>query len=273
MIKCNDWPISVCTWSLGNDFDKLGQLRDKTQINHLNFAVAPAMEKDGDKYLARLDKEGWQVSCTMISFPQEDYSSLESIKVTGGIIPDDYWDENKKLVLEAIDITNQLGIEYLMFHFGFLDHSNTEKIATFTDRVKLLADAAAQKKVMLLMETGQETASDLRRFIEQLNHPAIAVNFDPANIILYDKGEPIEAVQTLAKWVKHIHVKDAVRTKTPGTWGSEVPWGTGQVSGAEFLRVLKKINFAGALAIEREGGDNRIGDIEAAVAALVAFAD
>ncbi|MBN2457307.1 MAG: sugar phosphate isomerase/epimerase [Sedimentisphaerales bacterium] len=272
MIKCNDWPISVCTWSLGNDFDKLGQLRDQTQINHLNFAVAPAMEKAGDKYLARLDKEGWQISCTMISFPQEDYSTLESIKVTGGIIPDDYWDKNKNLVLQAIDITNQLGIEYLMFHFGFLDHSDKDGISKFTDRVKLLANAAAEKKVTLLMETGQETATDLRRFIEQLNHPAIAVNLDPANIILYDKGEPIEAVRTLAQWIKHIHIKDAVRTKTPGSWGSEVPWGTGEVKSTEFLKALQEINFAGALAIEREGGTNRLGDIKTAAEALINFA-
>jgi len=57
----------------------------------------------------------------------------------------------------------------------------------------------------------------------------VAVNFDPANMILYDKGDPIEAVRTLGPWIKHLHVKDATRTEQPGTWGAEVPWGTGQV--------------------------------------------
>ena len=58
-------------------------------------------------------------------------------------------------------------------------------------------------------------------------HPAVAVNFDPANIILYDKGEPVDSVRTLSSGIKHIHIKDAIRTKTAGTWGTEVPWGEG----------------------------------------------
>lgn len=82
---------------------------------------------------------------------------------------------------------------------------------------------------------------ELRRFLEELNHPALAVNFDPANMILYDKGNPIEALQTLSPWIKHVHIKDAIRTQTPGTWGPEVPWGSGQVGGEKFLKTLKKI--------------------------------
>jgi L-ribulose-5-phosphate 3-epimerase len=91
-------------------------------------------------------------------------------------------------------------------------------------------------------------------------------------MILYDKGSPIEAVQTLAPWIKHIHIKDALRTQTPGTWGLEVPWGTGQVGDTEFLKALKQINYEGALAIEREAGDDRLGDIKIAVEALIDFA-
>ena len=91
-------------------------------------------------------------------------------------------------------------------------------------------------------------------------------------MILYDKDEPTEAVGELADWIKHIHIKDALRTQRPGTWGREVVWGTGQVGDVEFLRALKQINFGGALAIEREAGDRRLGDIKTAVEALVGFA-
>jgi len=204
----------------------------------------------------------------MIDFPQEDYSTLESIKTTGGIVPDEYWDSNRKRVFDAIDITAELGVEYLSLHFGFLDLKEPDAAKKFYDRVKILADRAAQRDILLLMETGQETADELREFLVVLNHPALGVNFDPANMVLYDKGDPIGAVATLAPWIKHVHIKDAIRTQTPGTWGLEVPWDTGEVGGAEFLKALKQINFAGALAIEREAGDNRLGDVKVAVDAL-----
>ncbi len=271
MIKCNDWPISVCTWSLGNDLDKISVLGEQTRISHLNLALLPALGKEGENYLSRIQAEGWQIPCTMINFPQEDYSTLESIKATGGIVPEQYWQANRQMVLDAIDLTVQLGVKYLLFHFGFFEHTDSENAGKFRDKVQLLADAAADKNIMLLMETGQETAKDLRTFLEETNHPALGVNFDPANMILYDKGNPIEAVQVLAPWIKHIHAKDAVKTKTSGTWGIEVVLGTGQVGFADFLRTLKEINFAGALAIEREAGDNRLADIITAVNLLKGF--
>lgn len=271
MIKCNDWPIGVCTWSLGNDFDKLGALRQQTELNHIHLSVSPALGVDGRDYLERIRKGGFSITATMIDFAREDYSSLESIKATGGIVPDQYWQANRKRVFDAIDITAELGVKYLTLHFGFLDMADADAAAKMSGRVRVLADAAAEKNVQLLMETGQETAAELRRFLEQLNHPALGVNFDPANMILYDKGDPTEAVQTLAGWVKHIHIKDAIRTKVPGTWGAEVAWPTGRVGGAEFLKALKKIGFAGALAIEREAGHDRLSDIKTAIEVLIAF--
>ena len=103
-----------------------------------------------------------------------------------------------------------------------------------------------------------------------MDHPALWVNFDPANMILYDKGVPVEAIRVLAPWVRHVHIKDATRTEVPGTWGAEVPWGTGEVDGDAFLRTLEEIGFQGALAIEREAGDDRFGDIKMAAEKLSA---
>ena len=271
MIKCNNWPISVCSWSLGNDFDRIGQLREQTGVDMVNLALLPALDSGGDKYLSRIEKEQWNISATMINFPQEDYSTLESIKVTGGIVPEQYWVENKKRILDAMDVTVELGVEFLLLHFGFLSHSDKDAFASFKDKVQILAEQAENKGIMLLMETGQESAAELGEFLQQLDSPAIGVNFDPANMILYDKDEPLEAVRELSGWIKHIHIKDAVRTQSPGQWGSEVVWGSGQVGGDEFLRVLEEINFEGALAIEREAGENRIGDIKTAVELLKKF--
>ena len=271
MIKCNDWPISACTWSLGNDFDKLNALAEKTQINHLHLALRPALEEDGENYLAKVRQTGYKITATMIDFPTEDYSTMDAIKVTGGIVPDQHWDDNRKLVLDAIALTAELGEKYLTTHFGFLDLEDRAAADKLLDRTKLLADEAAKKNVTLLMETGQESAEELGQFLGELNHPALAVNFDPANMILYDKGDPIEAVRTLAPWIKHIHIKDGIKTQTPGSWGTEVPWGDGEVNADNFLNTLKQINYTGALAIEREAGDDRIGDMALAAERLIAY--
>ena len=99
--------------------------------------------------------------------------------------------------------------------------------------------------------------------------PGAGVNFDPANMILYGKGDPVAAAKTLAPWIRHIHVKDAVKTKTPGTWGAETPWGDGEVNQAAFLCALEQAGYKGAFAIEREGGKNRAADIALAAKRLL----
>jgi L-ribulose-5-phosphate 3-epimerase len=90
------------------------------------------------------------------------------------------------------------------------------------------------------------------------------VNFDPANMILYDKGNPIEALRLLGPWVCQVHIKDARRTKVPGTWGEEVVLGTGEVDWPAFFAALREAKFAGDCVIEREAGSQRVADIRTA---------
>jgi sugar phosphate isomerase/epimerase len=232
------------------------------RVEHIHLAARPALQQNGDRYLSAVSEQNWTISSTMIDFPQEDYSTLESIKVTGGVMPDEYWPQNRALFEGAAQVTANLGVRYLSMHAGFLDPAREEQARKFSDRVRSLADIAAEKGIMLLLETGQETAEELQRFLEDLNHPAVGVNFDPANMILYDKGHPTDALRVLRPWIKHVHIKDAVRTLTPGTWGTEVPWGKGKVGGGDaFLEVLKEIGYDGVLAVERESGDDRVLDI------------
>jgi len=155
-------------------------------------------------------------------------------------------------------VTTELGVKYLAMHAGFVDESDPAYAAKVHDRIRTLADAAKDNGLTLLLETGQETAPELKAFLEKLDHEAVGVNF------LYDKGDPVEAVRILSPWIRHVHVKDATRTKEPGTWGAEVPWGTGEVGVDRFLAVLDEVGFTGAMAIEREAGDNRLGDIKQA---------
>ena len=267
-MKCKNWPIGVCSWSLQTDVDGVADAMNKIGLDHVHLGIRAAIGAEGADVLKAIQKQDWTISATMIDFPQEDYTTLDTIKVTGGVAPDDCWEQNRELFIGAADITVTLGVKYLSMHAGFVDESDAAYAKKFYDRIKTLADTAAEKDLILLLETGQETAEELRHFLNELNHPAIGVNFDPANMILYDKSNPIEAVKALAPWIKHIHVKDATRTKQPGTWGAEVPWGDGEVQPEAFLNALSEIGFNGALAIEREAGDNRFGDVKLAAERL-----
>jgi len=265
-MECKNWPIGLCSWSLQTDIAGVADAMDKIGLEHVHLGIRAAVEDS--EVLEQIKNQKWTITCTMVDFPQEDYSSLDAIKVTGGVVPDDCWENNRELFMGAGDATAELGVNCLSMHAGFIDESNEEHAKKFASRIVALADAANAKAIKLLLETGQETAEELRNFLKELNHPALGVNFDPANMILYDKGDPIEAVQVLGPWIKHVHIKDATRTKEPGTSGAEVPWSEGQVRTELFLDALDKIGFDGALAIEREAGEDRFGDIKMAAGKL-----
>jgi len=262
------WNIGVCSWSLQTGLDEVAATMKDIDVDHVHLAVGPAFKEGGEAYLAAISKQDWTISCTMIDFAQEDYSTLEAIKVTGGVVPNECWETNKTLFAKAAELTQELGVKYLSMHAGFIDHNDVEKYDVMCERIRCLADIAEKNGIMFLMETGQEAADELSAFLKKLNHPALGVNYDPANMILYDKGNPIEAIPVLAPWIKHVHIKDANKTETPGQWGAEVPWGDGQVGTDKFLAMLNEVGYEGALAIEREAGDNRKADIALAASRL-----
>jgi len=271
MVSCGDWPVGLCSWSLQTDIAGVAEAMAKMGLEHVHLAVRPGLGPQGKDYIAEVKKQKWIISSTMIDFPQEDYSSPETIRQTGGVRPDKFWPCNRKLFLDAVKLTAELNVPYISMHAGFIDVDDRASLSKFCDRIGTLADAAAESAVILLLETGQESAEHLRFFLQMLNHPAVCINFDPANVILYDNGDPIEALKILIPWIRHIHIKDAIRPQKKGCWGTEVPWGHGQVAANKFLATLKQVGFEGVLALERESGTDRCGDIARAVEALKHF--
>jgi sugar phosphate isomerase/epimerase len=103
------------------------------------------------------------------------------------------------------------------------------------------------------LETGQETAEHLLEFLGLVDRSNLAVNFDPANMILYGTGDPIEALRLVGPHVRSVHCKDALWSDQPGvTWGREVPLGQGQVDMRLYLQTLHELGYSGPLTIERE---------------------
>jgi len=260
--------LAVCSWSLQpTDPEDLVQKLRATGIRRVQLALDPLRESPkiwGDTEKLFHDNDITIVS-GMVACLGEDYSTLESIRLTGGIAPDATWERNLKNFRACAVIAKKLGLKLVTFHAGFLPPDESHQ--TFGKMLRRLdetADIFMVQNILLGLETGQETAPELAGLLHQLNHPNIGVNFDPANMLMYDKGDPVKALHVLAPWIRQVHIKDARRTKISGTWGAEVPVGTGEVDWRAFFSTFKHVIFNVNLAIEREYGDNRIADIRAA---------
>ena len=109
----------------------------------------------------------------------------------------------------------------------------------------------------------QESADLLRLTLDEISMDSLKVNFDPANMILYNMGDPIRAVKIIGSDIVSVHVKDATPPPEEGAWGEEVPLGMGDVGIAAFLDALGEVGYDGPLVVEREVGDQpeRIKDI------------
>ena len=269
--------VGICSWSWRLPMKGVAEEMEKAGVKGIQLALGPFIAPDerhgaaeGAETLefvtAKIASGEWKLMSTMVAAVGEDYTTLETIRKTGGIVPDQNWEANKKIVSAGAKLTQELGCKYMLMHAGFLDESDPVALAKYVERVSWMRDECRKYGVTLILESGQETAEDLAKFMAKV--PGLGINLDPANMILYGKGKPLEALRILRPWIRQIHVKDARFTKVPGTWGEEVPWGDGEVGGKEFVKALERCGFRGNYVVEREGGDDRPGDICRAVKSL-----
>jgi L-ribulose-5-phosphate 3-epimerase len=257
--------LAVCSWSLQpTDPRDLASKVRATGLSRVQLALDPLRQnpKVWSSTTGILKEEGIELVSGMFGCVGEDYTTLETIRATGGIAPDSTWEKNWENIGLTAAMAQQMGFKLVTFHAGFLPHDESDPgFAKMVKRLGEVADIFAAAKLDLGLETGQETASDLIHLLKRLGKKNVGVNFDPANMVLYDKGNPIEALRSLAPWVRQVHIKDAVRTKVPGTWGQEVPAGTGDVDWRAFFAALKESRYQGDYVIEREAGNQRVVDV------------
>ncbi|MBX3315950.1 MAG: sugar phosphate isomerase/epimerase [Phycisphaeraceae bacterium] len=275
--------IAVCSWSLrARSGAELATLAASCGITSIQLALDPlrrggeihgpdgvqAANWDLEETLASLSAAGVGVVSGMMACKGEDYTSLETIEHTGGVRLDSTWADNLVAARENAAIAKRLGLRLVTFHAGYLPGSKSDpERRVLIDRINAVVDCFAAVGAEVALETGQETAETLIGVLQEINRPDLGVNFDPANMILYGKGEPIAAMRALAPWIRQVHIKDAKPTKVPGTWGEEVRGGTGAVDWAAFVDVVRGLKDASGrartidLVIEREGGDQRVKDI------------
>jgi L-ribulose-5-phosphate 3-epimerase len=253
--------IGVCSWSFQvTSIPELRRLLDEVGVNVVQIACGDphhAAWEEGDDMPEAALAEGFDLTSAMLGFPGEDYTTPQTIQETGGFGDPATRPERLERLAWALDRTLALGLTGLMMHAGFLPEPGDPDRKPFLDTLGTVSDMAQAKGITVGFETGQETADLLRLTLDDLTCPNLKVNFDPANMLLYDKGDPIRAVEILGTDIGSVHVKDANRPTTPGQWGEEVPLGQGQVDIPRFVRTLEAVGYTGPLCIEREVGNQR----------------
>lgn len=233
-------------------------------------AGRPTSEWESGAKLDELKKmiadSGIEITVMFVGFKTEDYSTIARIHETGGFMCKAEQEERKASALRTVELAAALGIPGIAAHLGFIPDDPT--CADYQTLVKIVTEIADRCKtygMTFSFETGQEKATTLKGFINRVGRDNIGVNFDPANMILYGSGEPLEAIEILGPHVLGVHGKDAkwaapeVRGKE---WGVETPLGEGDVDFPKLIERLKAFGYKGFITIEREiSGDQQVQDL------------
>jgi len=215
---------------------------------------ATRTRENAEAFVKRLEKLGIRITVVFGGFEGESYADIPTTAKTVGLVPPETRAERVQEFKEISDFANLLGVDTVALHLGFIPHDAGEGV--FDEVVAVtreICDHCQANGQRFHLETGQESAEDLLQFIAAVDRDNLFVNFDPANMILYGSGEPVEALGKVAKHVRSVHCKDATWSDKPGeTWGAEVPLGQGAVGFESFLGKLKEIGYDGPLTIERE---------------------
>ncbi|MDR2115074.1 MAG: sugar phosphate isomerase/epimerase [Planctomycetaceae bacterium] len=241
----------------GLPFDKAMELG--VSVIQLKVPVAANRTEENVKKIRNtLEKHNVRLVCVVSGFAGESYKTIPIVKETVGLAPEKTRKTRFEEFKEVSDFAKRLGTASVQFHLGVVPHDTASK--EYKDVVQITRDACDyvfENGQSLNLETGQETGSALLQFIRDVNRLNLHVNFDPANMILYGCGEPIEALRLVGHFVRSTHCKDARWAKQPGKeWGEEVLFGTGDVNAPLFLKTLHDFGYDGPLIIERENRES-----------------
>lgn len=192
--------------------------------------------------------------------------------------------ENVEKSKRIMELAKKMECDIVTTHIGVVpSDKSAERYMVMQSACKELADFADGLRAHFAIETGPETSMALKDFLDSLGSKGVAVNLDPANLVMVTGDDPVQAVYNLKDYIVHTHAKDGVRLKpcnpeylyrvlhpvpeeySQGGFYEELPLGTGGVPFPAYMKALEDIGYKGFLTVERECGDNPAKDIQIAV--------
>jgi len=183
---------------------------------------------------------------------------------TIGVVPPKMRAARVDALKQVSDFAKQLGIGQVQTHCGFIPEDPADALYPGTvEAIRAVAQHCQGNGQQFLMETGQETPTTMSRVIWDVNLPNLGVGLDTANLILYGKANPVDAVDILGPHVRSVHAKDGKWPTDPSKLGEEVLIGKGLVDFKTVFTKLHKLGYTGAITIEREtSGPQQVEDVK-----------
>jgi L-ribulose-5-phosphate 3-epimerase len=217
-----------------------------------------------------LDKYQIEATSLVVGGPGKEVWDFYDGPLTIGLVPRETREARVAHIKKASDFAKQCGIDAVQTHCGFIPENPNAPV--YKETIAAMHEVAGYCKrngQNFRYETGQETPITLVRAIQDVGLDNQGVNFDLANLILYGKANPVDAIELLAPYVQGIHAKDGMWPTNPRKLGEEVPIGKGKVDFPRIIARLKEINYRGAVTVEREiSGPQQVEDVRAAKAYL-----
>ncbi len=205
------------------------------------------------KTRAALDKYGVEVTSAVATGPPPEIYDFYQGPMTIGVVPRKYRNARIARIKQVSDFAKKVGIPGVQTHCGFIPENPNEQLYTeAVNAIREVAQYCKQNGQTFRCETGQETPITLVRAIKDVGLDNVGVNFDVANLILYGKANPADAVELLGPFVMGVHAKDGLYPTEPKQLGKEVAIGQGKVNFPVIIEHLKKIGYQNPLTIERE---------------------
>lgn len=193
--------------------------------------------------------------------------------ITIGLVPPEFRAARLAVLKKGVDFAASIGVPSITTHVGFIPENMTNPLyAEVIIALREIVEYCGTLGIEFWFETGQETPTVLLRVIEELGYDNLGINIDPANLLMYGKANPVDALDVFGQYVKGVHAKDGEYPTNGKQLGVEKPLGEGRVNFPSFINKLKMLNYAGALTIEREiSGLQQIADIQHAIKLLKAL--
>lgn len=185
---------------------------------------------------------------------------------TIGLVPAAYRFQRLQELKNASDFAEKIGVSLVATHVGFLPENPDDPDFNGTvAALRNLCQYMKAKKQFFLFETGQETPVTMLRTIQAIGTDNIGINFDTANLLLYGKGNALDALDVFGQYVMDTHIKDGFYPTDGMKLGRQVPVGEGKANVGAVVRKLDEIGYTGTFTIEREiTGEQQTRDIAAA---------
>ena len=242
----------------------MDQLREIRELGFSNVQIAAPPEEvlsDPDRRRALIDEiqsVGIEVTTVFVAFAGESYADIPTVKETVGYLNPSTREARIQKTELISNFAKDLGVDKIAAHVGFVPEEEDDPgYKPMIEAMRRVADYAAGNGQAFSLETGQETGPALLRFLEDLDRDNVKVNFDPANMVLYGSGDPIEALGLLGKHVVSTHAKDGKGPTQEGQLGTEFQLGKGDVGMDRYVAKLKEVGYTGPITMEREIADWR----------------